>query len=97
MQSTSFNEINKMKIYEYDNSTDFVFEAELYIDAMYQAHFDTSKISDVTDLLKQHGIYEYEIQPQYLNENLKQQYRLRVINELPEEFYYDLTTKMMQW
>lgn len=86
-----------MKIYEYDNSTDFVFEADLYIDAMYQAHFDTTRISDVTDLLKQHSIYEYEIQPQGLNENLRNTYRLKVINTLPEEFYYDLTTIMMKW
>ena len=86
-----------MKIYELDNNTDFVVEANLYIDNMFQAHFDTSKLNEIANLLREHGITEYEIQPMGLNSNMQQEYRLRVINEIPETFYYDLTTKMMQW
>lgn len=85
-----------MKITELDNNTLFEFESDLYIDAAYVAHFDTSQVDDVIRLLKEHGIWEFDARPG-VNEKHQRTVTIHVFNELPQAFHYDLSTLLMTW
>lgn len=84
-----------MKIHEFHPDTLFEFECDMIIDNMMQAHFDTSDVTVVGDLLKQHGI-DFVIRTG-LNERHCKIVTIHTTQPIPEAFYYDLTTEQVMW
>ena len=84
-----------MKIYEFDNTTDFVFECDLYIDANFHCEFDTTDVESLREILLDFGITKFDVHVG-MNDKLQRTVTLRVHEPLTEEFYYELTPMMLK-
>lgn len=85
-----------MQIIEFENTTDFVFVSDFYIDNNFQCHFDTTYPDTLTQLLAQHNITRFDIHLD-INHLHQRTVTIRVHEPLDDPFYYDLSTTKMYW
>ena len=82
-----------MKLIELDDVMQFEFECDIMIDANMNAHFDDSKVKQVTDLLKEHAI-DFVVKIG-MNERHQRTVNIQTNTKLSELFHYDLTSLML--
>ena len=85
-----------MMIYEFDDVTQFEFACDLILDNRLHAHFDDSKVTDLTALLEQHEIINWQV-TMGMNDLHQRTVKIEVHEKLPQAFHYDLTNLLLQY
>ena len=84
-----------MKYWEIPEGMIFEFVSDIVIDSTYAVHFEDSAVTDVADLLKEHGITRWQISTGY-NPEQRHVVKITVYESTPQAFHYDLTDLMLR-
>ena len=83
-----------MIIVDFDKQTNFDFTCDLILDNNLRAHFDDSRVTELTDLLAEHDITNWQVRIG-MNELHQRTISIQVHEKIPPAFDYDLTNIML--